>query len=312
MSRGIYIVANDRVKEHAIALLNSIRAYDADTPVVMIPYNEEYQEVAKILTQSHGVQIYEDLELVERLSQQIHQIFGTQFFANPSKHRKHACWFGPFDEFLYIDTDIVVFDQIVNNLNYLSEYDFICYDYQHRTGIKNVFTSKVIEDSIFSEAELKDVFNTGFWASKKTLISESDLYETFAECAAHPEYFDFSQKISDQPIINYTILKRIHRRFNIIRRPNQAPGNWAGTTYFQPQGNVLFDPTVNQSLQFLHWAGIRIEPGCPYWEIWEHYRNLDKSLPPAVFQSQPRRSPWRRTVDKIKTQFRTIKGKSYI
>ncbi|MBC7516775.1 MAG: methionine synthase, partial [Alkalinema sp. FL-bin-369] len=35
MSRGIYITANDRVADHAIALLNSIRAYDTETPVVL-------------------------------------------------------------------------------------------------------------------------------------------------------------------------------------------------------------------------------------------------------------------------------------
>lgn len=32
MSRGIYITANDRVTEQAIALLNSIRLHDVDTP----------------------------------------------------------------------------------------------------------------------------------------------------------------------------------------------------------------------------------------------------------------------------------------
>jgi hypothetical protein len=38
------------------------------------------------------------------------------------------------------------------------------------------------------------MFNCGFWGSKKGLVSEQDLYDTFAECAAHPNYFDFSEK----------------------------------------------------------------------------------------------------------------------
>ena len=61
--------------------------------------------------------------------------------------------------------------------------------------------------------------------------SEQDLYEVFSECAAHPEYFDFTEKTSDQPIINYMLLKRIPRRFNIVRRQGKAPGNWGGTPY---------------------------------------------------------------------------------
>jgi Mannosyltransferase putative len=309
MTRGIYIIANDQVMDHAIALLNSIRLHDADTPIVMIPYDDNYHAIAATLNKHYGVKVYEDLDFIERLSLKLHETFGGQFFARPNQFRKQACWFGPFDEFLYIDTDIVVFEKIIDNLNYLAEADFLCCDYQHFGGIQNVFTTTVLEEKVFTINELKDIFNGGFWASKKNLISEQDLYETFAECAAHPEYFDFSQKTSDQPIINYMLLKRIPRRFNIIRREGKAPGNWAGTPHFKIQENTLIDPTVNQTLQYLHWAGFRIEPGCPYWDIWEYYRNLNSDLPPAVFDTPVRKSAWQQNVDKLKNQLRQIKTK---
>lgn len=299
MKRGIYITANDKVTEQAIALLNSIRAYDTETPIVMIPYDDNYQQIASLLNEKYGVQVYEDLEFIDRLSKKLQQTFGEQFFARPNQFRKQACWFGPFDEFLYIDTDVVVFEKIVYNLNYFSDYDFLCCDYQHAGGIKNVFSPKVLEDNVFSETELKDMFNGGFWASKKNFLSENDLYETFAECAAHPEYFDFSQKTSDQPIINYMILKRIKRRFNIVRRPGKAPGSWAGSKHFKYDGYRLIDPKVNQPLQYLHWAGIRIEPGCPYWDIWEHYRYLNGEKPPQLPQTKTRKSFWQRIIDKV-------------
>ena len=299
MKRGIYITANDKVTEQAIALLNSIRAYDTETPIVMIPYDDNYQQIASLLNEKYGVQVYEDLEFIDRLSKKLQQTFGEQFFARPNQFRKQACWFGAFDEFLYIDTDIVVFEKIVDNLNYFSDYDFLCCDYQHSGGIKNVFSPKVLEENVFTETELKDMFNGGFWASKKNFLSENDLYETFAECAAHPEYFDFSQKTSDQPIINYMILKRIKRRFNIVRRPGKAPGSWAGSKHFKYDGYRLIDPKVNQPLQYLHWAGIRIEPGCPYWDIWEHYRYLNSEKPPQAPQTKTRKSIWQRIIDKV-------------
>jgi hypothetical protein len=112
MNRGIYIIANDRVIEQSIALLNSIRVYDADTPIVLIPYDDNYQAVANILGESFGVKIYEDLEFIERLSHQLQGIFGEQFFARPNQFRKQACWFGSFEEFIYIDTDIVVLKRL--------------------------------------------------------------------------------------------------------------------------------------------------------------------------------------------------------
>lgn len=301
MSRGIYITANDKVTDHAIALINSIRLHDSETPIVLIPYDDHYHGVAEVLSQRHGVQVYEDLEFIDRLSNRLHEVFGSGFFARPNQFRKQACWFGPFDEFLYIDTDIVVFEKIADNLNYLSEYDFLCCDYQHLGGITNVFAPTVIQKNIFTESELKDIFNGGFWASKKGLISEQDLYDAFAECAAHPEYFDFSQKTSDQPIINYMILKRLSRRFNIVRRPGGAPGSWAGTNHFIFKNNQLIDPTVNQPLQYLHWAGIRIQPGCPYWQTWEHHRYLHESKPFVEVVPAPKKQGiLRQLVSKIK------------
>lgn len=302
MNRGIYIIANDRVLEQSIALLKSIRVYDQATPVVMIPYDDNYQAVASILGESFGVKLYEDLEFIEGLSQQLQKTFGEQFFARPNQFRKQACWFGSFDEFIYIDTDIVVFEKISDTLNYLKDYDFICCDYQHTGGISNVFTSKVIGDNIFSPAELNDIFNGGFWGSKKQLISEEILYNSFSECAQHPEYFDFSQKTSDQPIINYLILKQMPRRFNIVRRPGGAPGNWAGSQQFYASGAQLIDPNVNQPLQYLHWAGIRIQPGCPYWDIWKYYRYLNESEPLDVDITEAKTS----FLEQIKQKIRNL------
>lgn len=310
MNRGIYIIANDKVTDQAIALLNSIRLHDTDTPIVMIPYDDNYHAIASTLNQHYGVKIYQDLDFIDRLSQKLHDSFGGKFFARPNQFRKQACWFGEFDQFLYIDTDIVVFEKIIDNLNYLNNTDFICCDYQHLGGIKNVFSSQVLTDQVFTENEVKDIFNGGFWGSKKNLISEAELYEIFAECAANTEYFDFSEKTSDQPIINYMLLKRIPRRFNIVRREGKAPGNWAGTPHFQTQGNILFDPTVNQTLQYLHWAGIRIQPGCPYWETWEYYRNLNPALPPANIPAPAQKSQWQKTLDYFKNQLCQFKPKS--
>jgi len=289
MTRGIYITANDRVMDQAIALLNSIRAYDRETPIILIPYDDKYQTVAARLEKDYGVQIYPDLAFIDRLSKNLQQIFGENFFARPNQFRKQACWFGPFDEFLYLDTDIVVFEKIIDCLNYLSDCDFLCCDYQHLGGITNVFTPAVIENQVFAQTDLQDLFNCGWWAAKKCLITEQDLSETFRECAAHPEYFDFSQKTSDQPIINYMILKLVKRRFNLVRRPGGAPGSWAGSRHFQRQGNQLIDGKIGQPLQYLHWAGIRIEPGCPYWDIWEHYRYLNDPKPetsPQIVESK--------------------------
>ena len=279
MTHGIYIMANDRVIDNTIALLNSIRLYDRKTPIVMIPYDKNCRKISEMVTQNFDVHIYEDLEFLERLSKNLSDVFGRKFFARPNQFRKQACWFGLFDEFLYLDTDIIVFEKIIDSLRALSTYDFVCCDYQNKRGINNIFTENVLPKGIFKKNELQKIFNAGFWGSKKNLISEKVLHDTFKECADNLQYFDFSTKVSDMPILNYLVLKKIHRKINLAQKPKKGPGSWAGMKHFQRKGNILIDPTVNKPLKYLHWAGIRIEPGCPYWDIWKYYRTLNPDLP---------------------------------
>ena len=302
MSRGIYIVANDKVATNAIALLNSIRSYDAETPIVLIPYDDNYHQVADILKSRFNVTIYENLDFIDRLAKRVYISFSGKFF-RPNLLRKLACWFGEFDEFLYIDTDIVVFEKIIDNLNHLDKYDFLSCDYQHRGGINDVFPEAVINEKLFDLVELQDIFNSGWWASKKGMISEQDIYATFDDCVAHPQYFTFTQKTSDQPIINYLVLKHIKQRFNLVNLDNSVPGNWAGSEHFIPKGNVLFDPSSDRPLQYLHWAGMRIEPGSAYWDIWAYYRYLGETMP--VFEPP---APKNKKESKIKQLMKLIKN----
>ncbi|MER3434207.1 MAG: methionine synthase [Leptolyngbya sp. ERB_1_1] len=272
MKRGIYIVANDKVIENTIALLNSIRLYDQEISIYLIPFNDEYQSVLSTLNRLYSVQLFPDLELLDRMTDRVGEIFDQDFLKLPNKMRKLAVWFGEFDEFLYIDTDIIVFDKISETLDYLSNCDFFCCDYHYSSeGLRNIF-SPIVKESIFADEQLQDVFNSGFWGSRKGIITEEQLYEVLKDCAQHREYFDFTQGVTDQPILNYLILKCFEKRMNLVKPTENAPGSWAGSQHFENRQYVLYDR--GQKLKYLHWAGISIRPGAPYWNVWEHYRYL--------------------------------------
>ncbi|WP_293334904.1 Npun_R2821/Npun_R2822 family protein [Microcoleus sp. CAWBG58] len=281
MNRGIYIVANDKVMESAIALLASIRLYNSQVPVFLIPFDDNYLQVAAALSSLYEVQLYPNLGFVEQFTRQIGEIFDRDFLALPNKMRKLCAWFGPLDEFLYIDTDIIVFEDIAANLNKLSEVDFFCCDYHHLgEKLRNVFSPVVKEKNIFTDSQLQDVFNSGFWASRKGTITESQMYEILRECSQHREYFDFAQNVTDQPILNYMILKLIVKRWNLVNDSPAEPGSWAGSTHFQERDCVLYDK--GKRLKYIHWAGIPIKSGSPYWKLWRHYRYLDERKPNLV------------------------------
>jgi hypothetical protein len=274
MSRGIYITADNAALDNAIALLNSIRIHDRDTPVMMIPYNDRYGKAARTLNDLFGVELYDDKPFLNRFTENIRKIFGDNFFKRPEQFRKQLCWFGPFDEFLYLDTDIIVFEKIVDFLDYLKTNDFVCCDYQFKNKGKYIFRPEAEEAGILNEEQLKNTFNAGLWASKKRIVSEKDLYDVFTECARHRDYFDFSAGVSDMPIFNYFVITRFKKVFNIARFLPGEPGQWAGAKHFIARGNMLYDPNAGRNLRYLHWAGIRIEPGCPRWDLWKHYRDL--------------------------------------
>ncbi|AKG21022.1 Npun_R2821/Npun_R2822 family protein [Calothrix sp. 336/3] len=277
MTRGIYIVANDRVLENAVALLNSIRLYDPEVLIYMIPFNEEYQQLADIICNVHNVKIFPDLNLLNQFTQKIAEIFPPDFLALPNKMRKLAVWFGPLDEFLYIDTDIIVFEKIAENLNLLSQFDFLCCDFHYKSeGLRNVFSPLVAEENIFTTEQLADVFNSGFWASRKGIISMEKMEEILRECATHREYFDFTSGVTDQPILNYLVLKSFARRCNLVKLPGQDIGSWGGSSHFQEKDYILYDS--DRRLKYLHWAGTPLKGGA-YWKLWQHYRYLHEGKP---------------------------------
>lgn len=304
MNQGIYIVANNKVKENAIALLNSIRMYDPSVTVYMIPFNEAYQETAQILAEKHNVRVFPDLNLVEEFTIKISEIFDRNFLALPNKMRKLVAWFGPLDDFLYIDTDIIVFEKMSDILSYLSEYGFICCDYHHSgRGLNDIFSPLVKDHKIFTGEELKDVFNSGFWASKKTAISQEQMYRLLQECSQHREYFDFSSQVTDQPILNYLVLKSIPKRLNLVKLPEGVPGSWAGSAHFEEKDHILYDK--GKRLMYLHWAGSPMRQGGPYRELWRYYRYLGDSNPPADPPAPKAEPQWRQKLRNLK---KTILG----
>lgn len=303
MTRGIYIVANNRVADNAIALLKSIHTYDSEVPVYLIPFNEDYQEIAQALGRIHNVQLFPDLKFLEEFTQTIADTFDRDFLALPNKMRKLVAWFGPLDEFLYIDTDIIVFEKIADTLDYLSEYDFFCCDFHYSgRGLNDIFSPLVKEQGIFTDEELADVFNSGFWGSKKGVISEAQMYELLRECAQHREYFDFSRQTTDQPILNYIVLKSMPKRLNLVKLPEGAPGSWAGSPHFEEKDHILYDQ--DRRLIYLHWAGTPMRAGGPYRDLWEYYRYLGEPMPERQPFAQPTKSPWQRVIGKVKRQLK--------
>ncbi|MEO0350519.1 MAG: Npun_R2821/Npun_R2822 family protein [Cyanobacteria bacterium P01_A01_bin.15] len=304
-TRGVYIVANEKVRDNAIALLASLRRHDPDVPVYLIPFDDRYQPLLQTLQTLYQVELFPDLTFLETFTQKISDIFPRDFLALPNKMRKLAAWFGPLDEFLYIDTDILFFEPVSHTLAYLECADFICCDYHFKgRKLRDVFSPSVIERGLFPADVVNSVFNSGLWGSKKGAITLEQLYARFEECAQNRDYFDFSGGTTDQPLMNYLVLNSIDNRLNITQVNPGEPGSWGGMKHFVVRDRALYDGDTR--LRYLHWAGTPMRPGGPYRELWEYYRYLDDPRPAGGGQSvKPQRQP----MDRFKQVLRRLRIK---
>lgn len=302
MTKGIYLLANDKVLDNVIALVNSIRCYDEITPISVIPYDENYQELELIIQQLEAVYIYENLPFLKSLM----EVVVDTWHDFPQDHRvnmlkKFGCWFGPFEEFLYIDTDIVVFNPVINLLEAMKGYDFLSYDYQRRTGIEYIFSQEILTSNLISDEQVNSVFNAGFFGSKKGIISEDELFSLIRESRQYSNSFIW--EFYDQGILNYWVIRHHLKQINYTTVGEKVPGNWAGSDYLM-KDHKLFNIETDQPLTYLHWAGHKIYPDCRYWEIWNHYRHLNPALPAYECPQPPKTSLLQRLKRSVKRLYR--------
>jgi hypothetical protein len=264
--KGIYTLANDKdsVIDDTLAFLNSLFTYEQNYPVMIIPYNDDYHKIASIVGKQYDVKIYDNKALLKAIDNASHEIFGK------TSHlvRKFACWFGPFDEFIYYDTDVVVLHEQREIFDLLTKYDFVSDGSIRQMGIKNVFTEKVYEKNIFPREKIKELFNAGFYASKKEVINHDQLMQIFKEAVDVADIFDMP---NDQPLLNYMMLRDIPNRANLRVLDPASTDMWAGVKGLKVRGKKIYYKG-DIPVRYVHWAGLKPIAMRPYVNLWLKYR----------------------------------------
>ena len=262
MSNGIYIVANDKYYEEAVACINSIRLYDPLIPIICIPYDESFQLMYGFCSRNK-IGIFEDIRLLRNIERNVRKYL--PHIRHPARLRNLACWLGPFKQFIYMDADIVVFEKIAEIMDWLDTYDLVHSDNQYHTGIRWVFNDCVP----LSKEKRNNVFNCGMWASKSSLLNAQMIIRLLKQCGEHTEYFCKENGVSAQPIINWLALSS---NWNIANLNKIAgfPPSWAGNPAFNRKGFTLYYGT--QPLKYLHWAGRDVKNNYNF--TWKFFREL--------------------------------------
>ena len=271
MSDGLYFLANDRVLNWAIAFFESVRAHEPAMRMVMIPFDQRIDELVK-LADHYRFEIFDHPSLAEL------DAVGESFF--PGKEvwqrtfRKFGVFWGPLDQFIFSDVDIVHLEGV---RQYLDAFE--------KSGLDLLFSDEAIHQVYWGENLRRQMvesygargFNTGFWASRRGLFTLQRIKEIAEQ--ARPVAADFNQGTYEQPFLNYCfdVSRLPYKQFAEVI-PDLTRASLAEVRGVKRDARGVYrmaDPRSSEygkRFTFVHWAGTPATPVMPYRSIFLRYR----------------------------------------
>jgi hypothetical protein len=245
-------LANDVILDLAIAFLNSFRMYNPSVSLCLIPFANDIQQLSSLASR-YAFSIWSDPTALRRcddLSKVFHGCIIGQY-------RKLAAWEGQYEEFVYIDTDTVVLENIDFVFEYLSSFDFVTSYSNGPHTRKWVWKDSIYGIGKLTQEQIAFATNTGFITSRRGCLTVNEIFDRLPEAvelADHMELF-----CAEQPFLNYLMVtsgKRYSSLAEIARCTgmNIPAERWGGEpTLVVRDGRVVW-PDVPPTL-LVHWAG---------------------------------------------------------
>jgi hypothetical protein len=309
---GICTLANDRVYDQLVALLNSIEVtLGTDFPICVYPYDTNVSKISAEIARRSNVQLYQDLDSIERWDNYIKKIWdahptaqthwqklGFTPYHRIGTHRRFCAFDAPFDRFLYIDADTLLLNSIEPIFSKLDDYDWVVHDFQH-TDLTHVYDVNALKlTQVFPEERLRsDIFCSGFYASKKDVFDQ-DRLEWFLENLKNGEAEILYPMAPDQTVLNYMVMRSNLSIYNFALQssPKERTGCCVTSSHFEERDGLLYDH--GNRLTYLHYIGLpsklfsQICMGdnitFPYRDLFLYYRFLYEPERYPKFRTQPK------------------------
>ncbi len=244
---GIATIANDKVYDWVVPFLESWHATNRDTPLYVIPYDENC-DLTRRACEAYGATFAEpDNGALDALAKRLFPLY--------PKHRRRLRKFLslalPLDEVIYVDVDIVLlrdmsglFGKIEKNrLDFIIAASTTDYVY-NRKRADHPFLADVI------------LFNDGFFLTSNHILSLEDLYAVIAQDEDLFHAVRQRGMLFAQPLTNFVT----HRMGLKIAALYDVMANASGESFYKAEG-VTFDAQGRplddhgRDIYFAHWAG---------------------------------------------------------
>jgi hypothetical protein len=259
--RGAYMLANDYVFDWAAAFLESFRVHNPDLPLYLIPFDDRCDEIAGLASKYQFETFeHESFDVLESIGEKL-ELGVTP--SGPHWFRRFASFWGPLDEFIYLDCRMVVLADVEPLIQAMDTYD--C-DFLHfEGGLDQVYDPGPVRTELVRDRRAQG-FNSGRWVTRKGLFSRARLQEVATELEQHRD--QMNRRNTDQFFLNYLVhtgdvrYASVHDLMPEVSRLTwpRVPG-----TIYNDQGEYKVwshgRPEHNTTVVFLHWAGIGRSPG---------------------------------------------------
>lgn len=322
---GIVTLANDRIFDQLVALLNSIEVIMGDSmPVCIYPYDDNTQKIAQEIAKRPNVALYQDRNSIDKwanfakaawdthpTARQRWLKAGSEGYHRFGTHYRYCAFDAPFDRFLYMDGDTLLMDNINFIFEQLDRSDCVVYDFQHKdlTHVYEVSSPKLLQ--VFATERLQsEIFCSGLYASKKDLFGE-DLRESLIKQLKAEEAEILYPMAPDQTLINYMMMRSQKSIYNFALQlpPEQRTGCCVTSPHFTESDHILYDK--GRRLTYLHYIGLSsslFSQVCagenidfPYRDIFLHYRYLHEPDRRPIFSGKARSSQPKKSLNQILT-----------
>jgi len=280
---GVYFLANDVVYDWTIALLNSFRTFNPDLPLYLIPFNDRCDRVLS-LKDTYNFDIYTD-DSFSRL-EAIGEAFELGYTkTGPYWFRRYAAFWGPVEQFMYLDTRQVILADLKPFIQALEQYDF---DFLHYDcALDQVYESGEFRREMLRQGKGRG-FNSGRWASHRGLFSLEEFEKLGGEALKIRE--QLNPRNTDQAFINYCCdMKPVRYGHFAEVMGGICQDGWArkqGEIYQQDGKYFLWDYgglEHKKQVVLLHWAGYSLQSLKPHGQLYNYYFNQSHSVINRIF-----------------------------
>jgi len=287
---GIYCLANDQVLEWMIPFLESLRAYEPECPLYVIPFNDNISQLSKI-SQKYNFNFYRDINL-ELLDGVGAKVRGIDDIHN-HRFRIFSIFWGPLEHFIFLDSDIIVLDSLQELFRtYInSELEFM---YYYRGIFDQVYKEGEFRDKMIREHRANG-FNAGSFLSSRGAFSLDDIQELAEQAATIRQHF--ADNCIVQPFVNYCVDIKGLKTQAITEAIPDLGSEWAK---FKIEFADNTHKVNGKRILYTHWAGFGHGPNMPNRDLFLKYRLKNLSWPWR----------WQYVIrDHLTTTFRTWKSR---